>query len=170
MQEATVLYTIPITYVPTVGMAIPSDFLELIGLFVGPNQENEITRGQFNTVKRMASHINGCPEKFTRLGGNWIIGPAPLVGDVVMIQYYASFPAVVSPTDTNTLLTVAWDAVLYGALCAACDFYNDDRLPNFEKRYTQITTNLQSMADGDELTADACVAPVYSWPDDGNDT
>jgi hypothetical protein len=26
------------------------------------------------------------------------------------------------------------------------------------------------MADGDELTADAALAPVYEWPDDANGT
>jgi hypothetical protein len=36
----------------------------------------------------------------------------------------------------------------------------------FEKRYNQILQNLQNMADGDELTADAAVSTVYPWPCD----
>ena len=168
LQEATILYTIPNTYVPSVGLAIPNDLLELISINVGVNQEYELQRGQFGLVKDMAVNGNiGNPLKFTRLGGNWILGPAPLFGDVIMIQYYASFPALVNPTDTNVLTIVAWDAPLYAALSAACDFYNDERVDKFEKRYNQILQNLQNMADGDELTADAAMSPVYAWPDDG---
>lgn len=170
MQEATVLYTIPTTYVPSVGLAIPSDFLELIGIYAGANQEYELTRGAFNKVKSMATCGSGPCRQFTRLGGNWIIGPPPNAGDVVMFQYYASFPAVVAPTDTNTLLTVAWDLVLYSALCAACTFYDDVRFDKFNTQYNTIAEALQNMADGDELTADAAVGPVYAWPDDGNET
>lgn len=170
MQESTILYTVPNTYVPSVGLAIPNDMLELISLSYGPNQEYELQRGQFSTVKDMAANWSaGNCTKFTRLGGNWIIGPAPLAGDVIMIQYYASFPALVNPTDTNALTVVAWDAPLYAALSAACDYFDDARVDKFEKRYTQILQNLQNMADGDELTGDAAVAPVYAWPDDGTD-
>lgn len=169
LQEATILYTIPSNFVPGVGIAIPNDFLELIGLFYGPNQEYQLQRAELSTVKDMATNWSpGCSKKFARLGGNWIIGPAPLVGDTLLIQYYASFPALVNPTDTNVLSIVAWDAVVYAALSGACDFYNDERVDKFEKRYSQIMANLQNMADGDELTADAAVSPVYAWPDDGN--
>lgn len=170
LQEATILYTIPNTYVANTGLAIPNDLLELISINVGPNQEYELQRGAFSTVKDMAVNWpQGNPTKFTRLGGNWIIGPSPSIGDVIMIQYYASFPALVNPTDTNVLTLVAWDAPLYAALSAACDFYDDARVDKFEKRYIQILQNLQNMADGDELTADAAVGPVYAWPDDGID-
>lgn len=167
IQESTIFFPIPVGYDPSVGIAIPNDFLELIGLFVGDSQEYELQRGSFNAVKSMAVNDTGHPLKFTRLGGNWIIGPSPAAGDVIMIQYYASFSALVLPTDTNTLLTIAWDAPLYAALSAACDFYNDERVDKFEKRYNQIVQNLQNQADGDELTADAAVGPVYAWPDDG---
>lgn len=168
LQEATILYTIPSNYVPNTGIAIPNDFLELIGIFYGPNQEYELRRAEISTVKDMAANwAPGNCNKFCRLGGNWIIGPSPLIGDVIAIQYYASFPALVNPTDTNVLSLVAWDAVVYGALAGACDYYNDERLDKFEKRYSQIMQNLQNMADGDELSADAAVAPVYAWPDDG---
>jgi hypothetical protein len=170
LQESTILYTVPSTYNAAVGLAIPNDLLELIAINVGVNQEYELTRGNYSRVKDMAVNWpNGDPEAFARLGGNWIIGPSPNVGDVIMIQYYASFPALVLSTDTNVLLQVAWDAPLYAALSAACDFYDDVRVDKFEKRYSQILQNLQNMADGDELTADAAMAPVYAWPDDGTD-
>ena len=170
LQEATIMFTVPSTYVAATGLAIPNDLLELIAINVGANQEYELTRGAFSVVKDLAvNDPSGNPRKFCRLGGNWVIGPAPQLNDVIMIQYYASFPALVNPTDTNVLLSVAWDAPLYAALSAACDFFDDARVDKFEKRYNQILQNLQNMADGDELTADAAVSPVYAWPCDGND-
>jgi len=166
-QEATIVYTIPNTYSSTVGLAIPSDLLELIDLFAGANQEVVLQRVQLGTAKSVAAYWPaGGTNKFARIGGNWILAPAPNVGDIVTIQYYASFPALVNPSDTNTLTILAWDLLLYGALAAACDFYDDERLDKFEKRYTQIAGNLQNMADGDELTADAAMGPVYAWPND----
>lgn len=167
MQEATILFTVPTNYVNDTGLAIPNDFLELIGLFSGTDQQYQMQRSELTTVKTMAAKwAPGHSKKFARLGGNWILGPSPLAADVILIQYYAAFPALVNPTDENVLSIVAWDAVVYGALAAACDYYNDERLDKFEKRYTQITTNLQNMADGDELSADAAVAPVNAWPSD----
>jgi hypothetical protein len=171
MQESTIVYTIPNTYVNTVGLAIPNDFLELIGLFSGPNQECQLQRTQLSIAKDMAANWpGGNTIKFSRMGGNWILGPSPLVGDVITIQYYASFPALVNPTDTNALSIIAWDAPVNAALAAACDYYGDERVDKFDKRYNQILQNLQNMADGDELTADAAVGVVYAWPNDGNDT
>ena len=167
MQEVTLLETIDDTYDPAVGLTIPEDYLELIGIYAGADQEYQLQRSQFSKVKAAAVGSTGYPREFTRLGNHWIIGPSPAVDDVLMIQYYAKFPALVAPTDTNELSEVAWDAVVYAALAAACDYYNDDRLPNFEKRYVQIVTNLQAAADGDALTADAALDPVYAWPDDG---
>src|SRR5438309_1987660 len=55
LQEATITYTIPNTYVPTVGLAIPNDFLELIGLFAGSNQEVQLQRTQLSNAKNMAA-------------------------------------------------------------------------------------------------------------------
>jgi hypothetical protein len=170
LQEATIAYTIPSTYVPGTGLAIPNDLLELKSLFAGQYQEVELRRAQLGTVKDMAANWSGGNTiKFARQGGNWILGPSPLVGDVITIIYYASFPALVAPTDANVLLNVAWDAPLYAALSAACDYYNDERVDKFERRYNQILQNLQNMADGDELTGDAAVGPVYAWPNDGID-
>jgi hypothetical protein len=108
---------------------------------------------------RRAQYI-GTPQVFARRGGYWVIGPRPAEGSIIEIVYYAEFAALVEPTDTNTISSIAWDAVVYGALAAACDYYNDERGQLFEARYKQIGSDLQNMADGDELTADAAVRPA----------
>jgi hypothetical protein len=88
------------------------------------------------------------PRCITRQGGSWILGPKPAEGDKVLIHYYSEFAAVSADTDTNTALKVAWDAVLYGALAAAYSYLKDvENRAEAEATYTQITTNLQRMAD-----------------------
>jgi hypothetical protein len=118
-----------------------------------------LQRVQLKEAQR-ASEWPGNPSVFSRKGGNWIIGPAPQVGVIVEIIYYAEFAPLINPTDTNTISTIAWDAVVYGALSAAGDYYDDDRAGAFEARYSQIVQMLQNMADADELTADGAVRPA----------
>src|SRR5882757_1778609 len=54
-QEATIVYTIPESYVATTGLAIPNDLLELIGLFAGADQEVQLQRCQLNHAKALAA-------------------------------------------------------------------------------------------------------------------
>jgi hypothetical protein len=106
------------------------------------------------------------PRVFARRGGYWVLGPSPAVGSTIEMVYYATFTPLVNPTDTNILTQSAWDVVVYGALAAAADYYNDDRSQMFDARYNQIAQNLQAMADADELTADAAVRPALLYSND----
>lgn len=168
-MEKIVRYTIPDTYDPTLGLVIPSDLLELIDLNVDSNNTGYIDyplqRVQLKEAMARAELV-GIPQVFARRGGYWVLGPQPAVGAVIEMVYYAEFAPLVSGTDTNTISRIAWDAVVYGALAAATDYYNDDRSQVFEARYGQITQNLQAMADGDELTADAAVRPALLFNND----
>lgn len=164
MMEKSILATVGTSYN---GLSIPGDLLELIALTVDSDAdgspEYQLQRAELTTVKTLAQTI-GSPRKYARQGSKWFLGPRPAAGDRVRIDYYANFPDFASDSDSNVLSEVAWDAVVYGALSAACDYYNDERLTNFEARYTQIIKALQEQADSDELSSDAAVAPVYSWP------
>lgn len=168
-MEKIVRYTIPSTYDPTLGLLLPSDLLELIDLNVDSDGDGipdyPLQRVQLKEAMGASQHI-GVPRVFARRGGYWVIGPQPGQGSVVEIVYYAEFAPLVNPTDTNTISRIAWDAVVYGALAAASDYYNDDRSQVFEARYSQITQNLQAMADSDELTADAAVRPALLFNND----
>jgi hypothetical protein len=64
------------------------------------------------------------------------LGPKPGIGSQVLIHYYAEFAPLSDDTSSNTCLKVAWDAVLYGALSAACDYLVDDRSPARSKAAT----------------------------------
>jgi hypothetical protein len=170
-MEKIVRYTIPSTYDPGMGLVIPSDLLEVIDLNVDSDGDGlldyPLQRVQLKEAMTSAQVSGSISRVFARRGGYWVLGPQPAVGSIIEIVYYAEFAPLVASTDTNTISNIAWDAVVYGALSAACDFYSDDRSQSFEARYGQITKNLQGMADGDELTADAAVRPalLYSQND-----
>lgn len=168
-QEKIIEYTIPSNYDATKGLLIPSDLLELIDLNVDSDLDGfpdyPLQRVQLKEAMTR-SQIVDVPRVFARRGGYWVLGPAPAVGSVIEIIYYCEFAPLVNPTDENTISRIAWDAVAYAALAAAADYYNDDRAPQFEARFKQIEGDLQAMADGDELTADAAVRPALLM---GND-
>lgn len=168
-MEKIVRYTIPSSFDATLGLAIPSDLLDLIDLNVDSDNDGmldyPLQRVQLKEAMSRAQMLD-IPRVFARRGGYWVIGPQPAVGSVIEIVYYAEFAPLVNPTDTNTVSSIAWDAVVYGALAAAADFYNDDRSQVFESRYGQITQNLQAMADSDELTADAVMRPALLFNND----
>lgn len=154
---------------PYTGLVIPSDFLELIGIY--PQSSNppskKLRKERLEKVTWLAANT-GCPQKFAREGGTWILGPQPSVGDVIRIWYYAELAPLANPTDTNVISIIAWDLIVYAALVAACEYYKDNRLQAFEARYQQILAALQEQADDDELD-DAQVDPAYFYPDDDTD-
>lgn len=168
-MEKVILYTIPSTYAPAQGLAIPSDLLELIDLNIDSDSDGimdyPLQRVQLKDAM-VRSQLVDVPNIFARKGGYWIIGPQPAVGSNVEIVYYAEFAPLVNPTDTNTISNIAWDAVVYGALSACGDYYNDDRTEAFEQRYVQITQLVQEQADCDELTADGAVRPALLMSND----
>lgn len=167
-MEKQILYTIPEGFTK---LAIPSDLLALKGIMVDADGDDileyELSRKDLSTVVKASQHP-GHPTVYARQGGSWVLGRMPAVGSKVLIYYYAEFAALTDDTSENTCLKVAWDAVLNGALSAACDYLTDDRVERFETRYTQITTQLQNQADGDELTADAVIGPALHFEDEGN--
>lgn len=168
-METIVRYTIPSTYDASLGLAVPSDLLELIDINVDSDGDGlhdyPLQRVQLKEAMSRAQYI-GTPQVFARRGGYFVLGPQPAEEAIIEIIYYAEFPALVEDDDETTLSRIAWDAVIYGALAAACDYYNDERGQLFEARYKQIGGDLQAMADGDELTADAAVRPALLMSND----
>ena len=165
-MEKIVDYTIPDTYTR---LAIPSDLLELISIQVDRDGdgvlEYELQRVDMNRVMA-ASQQPGVPVLYARQGGSWYLGPRPTTGSKVRIVYHAEFAALADDNAENTATKIAWDAIVYAALTAAAEYLVDDRLPAFEKRYSQIMMSLQSQADADELTADAAVRPALYYEDE----
>lgn len=149
-------------------LQIPNDMLELISIMVDSDgdglEDYQLQRVELGKTMRRAQTID-IPRMFARRADHWVLGPQPAAGTHVYYTYYSEFAIPATDDDETNVTLLAWDAVVYGALSAACDFYNDDRTQRFETRYTQIMQNLQSQADADELTADASVQPALVYDD-----
>lgn len=143
------------------GLLIPIDYLELISII--PSQSNERLDKVDITDALKLSENTGCPRVFSRRGALYILGPAPSVGDVIQMDYYAELAPLVNPTDTNVISVIAWDLIVYAALVQACAYYKDNRKDEFETEYERILTGLQDQSDDDELNGTAQVMPAYSF-------
>lgn len=151
---------------PYAGLVIPNDLLELIQI-IPANTNVSIKKVGITTALQGATIIDD-PIAYCRQGGSWILAPAPLVGDVIHIDYYAEFGAFTLGTDENIISIIAWDLLMYAALSAAADWFTDKRAATFEGRYQQILSRLQEQSDEDELDT-AVMQPAYSWPSEDND-
>lgn len=177
--EKTLLVTVGSNWV---GLPIPTDFLELIDIYdtsVNQIAQQRCEKTDLTRAIELAANV-GTPQVYCRQGGYWILGPAPTLGDVIQINYYGEVATVANPTDTNILLTIAWDLVMYGGLSLACDYFNDKRkgsqlapgpdgqpriVDGFEGRYNQIKDQLQNMAEVDDASGAVSVQPAYTYPD-----
>lgn len=141
IQEATT--TLNIT-----GQSIdlPSDFLEPRNPFIDDN----VRRIEYMTpqaIRESSAWQNGRAGSFYTIEGNnatplvggsealqlTIAGPGSVSTPVVLeINYWAKFPALVNPTDTNWVLQNHYDIYLYECLRVACEYIQEHEL---EDRY-----------------------------------
>jgi len=71
--------------------------------------------------------ISGNPAAYTIEGTNIVVAPVPTSSVNLHLVYYKMFDALSGPTDTNWLLTNAYDVYLYGSLRAACEYIQDEQ-------------------------------------------
>lgn len=169
LMEKRVTVTIPSTWNPLTGLAIPSDLIELIDLL--NSQGDRITKKDITTVNQLAGLGTSLspvqidfPQFYYRKTGGWLLGPTPAQGDTVEIVYYGELAPLINTTDTNAATLVAPDLLWYAALTFAGDFFVDRRTDKWEARYQQILTSLQSQADEDEESGAAAVTPAFFYP------
>lgn len=159
MQEKVVLYE---WRADRNGIPLPNDYIRLISIDTATDssEPGQLRGADLNTVLRRSIEV-GRPELYCRQDAEFLVAPRPVVGTQLFITYIADFSAINADTDVNILTNVAADAVIYGALSYASDYYLDDRRVVFEERFVQILNSLQGQADDDELIA-ARIAPAVN--------
>jgi hypothetical protein len=164
--EKSIVYTVDEdTYA---GIVIPDDFIELKEIYPTANlSDRSLKKTTLDKARAMSEDV-GTPIVYSRQGGVWILGPTPEHEATIRIDYWAELEALTLDADENALTTIAWDLIVYAALCAASDYYVDKRREGFEMRYTQILMMLHDQAEQDDLGGDAVVQPALIWPSDDN--
>ena len=152
---------------------VPGDYLEAINVYTNSTAEqNRLIKTDMQTILNF-QNISGSPRYYTRISGNFHVGPFPAAGTSVFIHYYADTSGLVADTDTNWITEVAPTLLIYAALSYASDYFLDDRKQMFEASYIQIAEQIQNMALQDELenasissaydSSPSYVGPYYGW-------
>jgi hypothetical protein len=148
----------------TASLTLPTDFLEIISLYMGNSELSRIPMGRYRQLQQSAQV--GTPQFFTREQEKLLLYPAPESG-TVSLYYYAEFPALTADADTNNLTTVAPDLVIYAALTYAGDYFLDERSPIFEQKYGQFLNEIQEQSNDQELNGSTqAIQPSYYFGDD----
>lgn len=147
----------------TDGLDVPGDLLQFIAM-TDVLSGKELTRRALPEVLSAQLHEGpGCPRIFTRRGSKFLIGPLPLSGSQLRMDYYATFLPLVADTDSNVLTDVAPDLLWHGALVFAASYFNDKRKSDFESDYQRAFDDLTAQTLRDELTGNAVVAPAMRF-------
>lgn len=157
----------------TTNVAVPGDYLEMISIYTNTTTSHKrLTRVDAQSILDYSKQ-SGIPQFYSRIGGNFVVGPVPPSGTNVFIYYYADASALVADSDTNWITDIAPTLLIYAALSYASDYFLDDRKQMFEASYIQIAEQLQNMALQDELenasvssaydTSPNYIGPFYGW-------
>jgi len=147
-------------------LTIPSDFLEL--QYILNSDGKRVEKEDITTVYQLAKS-SGVPRLYVRTGSQWHFGPTPVVGDTLVLVYYAQLGTLSADSDSIPLTEIAGDLFIYAGLIYAGDFFSDRRAPGWEARFEEIGQDLQGMADADELSGASVVSPGVEFPDDHYD-
>lgn len=105
------------------------------------------------------------PFLYARKEGSFIITPS--VSEQVQLLYVAAFDPLVNDTDTNGLLNISPECLMFAALSYAASFYRDsDAATDYETRYqTERDTLNQVGQDMDYLGMPMQVHPLHIHSD-----
>ena len=144
-------------------VSVPSDFLEIISLYMGKYELQRISMKQYRELQD--SGAQGTPKYFCREQQDLLLHPAPTSGTLTL-YYYGEFGALSDDDDENNLSKVAADCIIYSALTFASDYYLDERAQLFEQKYATFMTELQEQANDQELNGSTnAIQPAYSFGD-----
>lgn len=139
-------------------LALPSDLLQVIAVVSDNKVYGRISLHDVYTYREDGSSFCG----FTQRNGELLVTPLPGSSTTYEIDYYADATGLVADTDTNWLTEVAPDALAYGALSYAADYFLDSRKDMFEGRFTQAVAEIAEQRLNDELSGGASIQPAYS--------
>jgi len=148
---------------PQESIILPSDFLEIIDIYF---DNTSLSRVPMRTILEMSKNNDvGAPKFFSREQGSLVLYPRPSTG-TLYLNYYGQFTDLVSDEDSNDLTNVASDAVTYGALAYASDYFIDERGALFEQKLSMFLSELQQQANDAETSGTVqVIRPTTNYQD-----
>ena len=114
---------------PQDSIILPADFLEIIDIYYDNRSLSRLPLRGFIELRQ--GQDTGPPRFFAREQGSLLLHPRPMSGSLY-INYYGQFDELTTDTSTNDITSIAADAVTYGALAYATDYFIDERGALFE--------------------------------------
>jgi len=142
------------------GLAVPGDLLKLISI-TNNDTGDELERKSSQEVLDQIEYGCGDPRMYFRRGSKFVIGPTPVAGTALRMDYYAQFAALSADSDSNVLTDIAPDLMLYAGLVYAGLHFNDKRTKDWGGIYGDIYAELMKQGEDDELTGNAQVSPAF---------
>ena len=148
---------------PQERVIIPVDFIEIIDIYI---DNNAVSRVPLRKLLEMSQGNDvGPPRFFSREQGSLVLYPRPITGTLFM-NYYGEFGTLTDDATSNEITAVAPDAVTYGALAYASDYFMDERGGIFEQKFKSFASELQEQANDAEMSGTVqSIYPSYSYQD-----
>ena len=142
-------YTLTIS---TQSQALPEDFIEMERVVLDATTGYELEyMAPAALYASDAYHDSGLPQFWT-VEGEYLITAPDATGYDLLLAYYKPYAALTNPTDTNWLLTNAYDLYLYGSLIHSAPYIKDDsRIAVWSAGYTNALNGLKADARRSQL-------------------
>ena len=134
---------------PQVSIILPADFLEIIDIYFDNSALSRVPLR--NLLEMSKGNDGGSPKFFSREQGSLVLYPRPSSG-TLYLNYYGQFEELTDDTSTNDITSIAADAVSYGALAYAADYFLDERGGVFEQKFKAFIGELQEQANDAETS------------------
>lgn len=132
----------------TAALATPTDVIETRRIRITSTDPERVLN--YMAPERLASaypySTTGRPEVYSVIGGNFEFAPTPDTDYTVEYIYRQMIPAL-SDSNTSNWLLAKWPYIyLYGALCAAAPYIQDDqRVKMLEQQYQMLVLDINSI-------------------------
>ena len=125
--------------------SLPEDFMELQRICVDSATAPELVYMPPPALYASSAYSDGGEPAFFTIEGEYLITAPDATGNDVLLSYYKAYSALTNDSDTNWLLTNAYDVYLYGSLSHASPYIKeDDRTMLWNAGYKDAVEKLNS--------------------------
>lgn len=136
-----------ITFSTTNTEAFPTDFLELISLYLDNDPRVYLDPIPVESLRTdYADQTAGVPQAFSLTNGAIEFGPSPDGAYTAVLTYFRKIPALSSSNQNNWLIVSHPDIYLYGTLVMAEAFlWDDERIPLWKSALDEAISELNTL-------------------------
>jgi hypothetical protein len=113
-------------------ISLPADFLEARAIYISADPKITLEPMSLSDLRSTyAAAATGRPQNYAfQVGAEMVVGPAPDASYTIVMNYYASIPALGAGQATNWLLTSHSDLYRAASLAELCALTGDDERAN----------------------------------------